>query len=329
MNSINILGKNFKIIDSIDRITIADSFVVRQNKIGTANGEAKLYLGHDSKSLREFFGLNGFKIDCFLLKADLLKYLSESKDEYLTPEQNYIRGSELPSLWEERLTTVERQNQILQFELIEQSQIAGPRVYAKSDSPNYELIRQLSLPNISYISIIKIQQIDTGKIFYYFRLFVDFFGQVEHPYFISKVDSEIDRSNIDNLEKQQLKNARIGQGEYRRKLLELCPICPITLIGDDRLLIASHIKPWSRSSDFEKIDPLNGFMFTPTYDYLFDRGFISFTDDKRLLLSPFLSNLTYSKLRLFPNKSLDQLNTQGKEKYLEYHRNNIFRFPSQ
>jgi hypothetical protein len=33
----------------------------------------------------------------------------------------------------------------------------------------------------------------------------------------------------------------------------MCPFCPITLISDDRLLIASHIKPWVASDDFEKL----------------------------------------------------------------------------
>lgn len=42
-------------------------------------------------------------------------------------------------------------------------------------------------------------------------------------------------------------------------------------VSDDRLLIASHIKPWAASDEKEKIDPKNGFMFTPTFDFLFDR----------------------------------------------------------
>ena len=53
--------------------TIADSFVVRQNKIGGGNGEAKLYVGNDNNEIRGFFGSSGFTIPCFLLKRDLLK----------------------------------------------------------------------------------------------------------------------------------------------------------------------------------------------------------------------------------------------------------------
>jgi hypothetical protein len=49
-------------------------------------------------------------------------------------------------------------------------------------------------------------------------------------------------------EKFTQSHARIGQGKYREKLLKQCPICPITLVSDDRLLIASHIKPWAKSN---------------------------------------------------------------------------------
>lgn len=123
----------------------------------------------------------------------------------------------------------------------------------------------------------------------------------------------------------KLYKARIGQGEYRKNLLSLCPFCPITLVSDDRLLIASHIKPWAASNDFEKTDPMNGFMFTPTFDRLYDRGFLSFTDDKRTILSPFLSNMTYSKLGISDNKTIPHLQISGREIYLEYHRNEILK----
>lgn len=111
----------------------------------------------------------------------------------------------------------------------------------------------------------------------------------------------------DSREKTEKLRARQGQGEYRKKLLEQCPFCPITLISDDRLLIASHIKPWAKSNDFEKTDPYNGFMFTPTIDHLFDRGFITFTDNQEMLLSPFLSKMTYSKLGLSDRKKISNV----------------------
>lgn len=318
------IGKsNYNVIDAKEKITIADSFVVRQNKIGGGNGEAKLYVGNDNPEVRNFFGNTGFTIPCFLLKKDLLQYLEETKTEYLKPEQPYINRELLPNLWNERKKKIESLPDAIEFEVRDQTQIAGPRVYVNSTDQAYKLIRELSLPNITYISVIKIVD-SKGKLFYYFRLFADYFGEVQHPYIIKKEEEAIEQ--IENeTEKLTLSKARVGQGEYRKKLLELCPFCPITLVSDDRLLIASHIKPWAASNDFEKIDPKNGFMLTPTFDFLFDRGFLSFTDDRKTILSPFLSNMTYSKLGISDNKTIPHLPTDGREIYLDYHRTTILK----
>ena len=321
---LNINNKHFTVLDAKEKITIADSFVVRQNKIGKGNGEAKLYVGNDNEEVRNFFGKTGFAIPCFLLKQDLIKYLDETKAEYLKPEQPYVNKDGLPNLWNERKKTIDALPEKIEFEVVEQTQIAGPRVYVNSNDNAYKIIRELSLPNITYISVIKLID-ENQKLSYYFRLFADYFGEEEHPYIIEKEEEEIENFVIDKTEKLQLFRARIGQGDYRRKLLELCPFCPITLISDDRLLIASHIKPWVSSNEFEKTDPFNGFMLTPTFDRLFDRGFLSFTDDKRTILSPFLSNMTYSKLAISDNKLIPHLPIDGREMYLEFHRSTILK----
>ena len=321
---IKLNNQEYKVIDAKEKITIADSFVVRQNKIGGGNGEAKLYVGNDNAEVRGFFGNNGFAIPCFLIKQDLLKYLDDTKAEYLKPEQPYINKDILPQLWNERKAKIDALPEKIEFEVVEQTQIAGPRVYVNSNDRAYKIIRELSLPNITYISVVKLLD-ENGKLNYYFRLFADYFGEEEHPYVVEKEEEQIEETIIDKAEKIQLYRARIGQGEYRKNLLALCPFCPITLISDDRLLVASHIKPWVASNDFEKTDPLNGFMLTPTFDRLFDRGFLSFTDDKKTILSPFLSNMTYSKLSISDNKIIPHLPIAGRENYLEYHRKNIFK----
>jgi hypothetical protein len=308
---INILNKEYEVLDTKEKITIADSFVVRQNKIGGGNGEAKLYVGQDNQEIRSFFGRESFSIRCFLLKKDLLNYLEETKVEYLNPEQPYINRDIFPNLWQERVEKINQLNELIEFEIIEQSQISGPRIYVKSTDNAYKIIRELSLPNITYISIVKIINLQ-GELFYYFKLFVDYFGDIQHPYTIREEEKEVEK-----LEKKEnglvLTTARRGQGKYRQELLNLCPYCPITMVSDDRVLIASHIKPWAKSNNMEKIDPMNGFMFTPTFDYLFDRGFMTFTKDKRTKLSPFLSKMTYSKLGISDNKIIYQLPLEGRE----------------
>lgn len=320
---IQLLNEPFKVLDTKEKITIADSFVVRQNKIGGGNGEAKLYIGQENQETRDFFGIYGFGIKCFLLKKDLLKYLDETKEEYLNPEQPYVNREALPNLWNERLKKVSELPDRIEFEVTEQTQIDGPRIYIKSNDKAYKLIRELSLPNITYISAVKLLDND-GKVYYYFRLFADYFGDVQHPYTIEKEQQEIEELESEE-EKKTLTRARVGQGKYREELLKLCPFCPITLVSDDRLLIASHIKPWAKSNDFEKTDPLNGFMLTPTFDFMFDRGFLSFTDDKKSILSPFLSKMTYSKIGISDDKIFSHLPTEGREEYLEYHRTELLK----
>jgi putative restriction endonuclease len=315
---------DFKVVDTKEKITIADSFVVRQNKIGGGNGEAKLYIGQDVQETRSFFGNNDFAITCFLIKSDLQKYLEETKVEYLKPEQPYINKENLPNLWNERKKKIDALPKRIDFEVVEQTQIAGPRVYVNSTDQAYKIIRELSLPNITFISVVKLLD-ENGKLNYYFRLFADYFGEAEHPYTIEKEEEKIEETIDDKLERTQLYRARIGQGEYIKNLLALCPFCPITLVSDDRLLIASHIKPWVASNDIEKIDPLNGFMLTPTFDRLFDRGFLSFRNDKKTILSPFLSNMTYSKLGISDNKIISHLPIAGREEYMEYHRTEVLK----
>lgn len=326
MQTIVINNQTFEVLDVKEKITIADSFVVNSNKIGKGNGEAKLYIGNESQELRSFFGSKGFVIKCFLLKKDLLQYLNDTEDEYKNPEQLYRDKDKFPLLWTERVNAINLANQVLEFEIHEQQQISGPRIYVKSANSSYQIIRELSIPNITYISIVKLKNLSNNEIIYYFRLFADYFGEKEHPIKSIQEEQEILIANtMPTTEELQLLKARRGHGRYRTQLLELCPFCPITMITDDRLLIASHIKPWAKSNDFEKTDPYNGFMFSPTFDFLFDRGFMSFTDDRKTILSPFLSKMTYSKIGISDNKLITMLPVEGREKYLDYHRKNIFK----
>lgn len=326
MENITILGKSYKIIDAIEKITLADSFVVKSNKIGTAHGEAKFYVGNDNAEIRSFFGENGFVINGFLLKKDLVEFLQDSKEEYLKPEQPYQRPDLLPNLWLERINKAKSLDEFMPFSLHEQTQIAGTRIYVQPEYNKiyFKLIREFALPNTSYLSAIKLID-EHGNFLFYFKPFVDYFGEYENPYAEAEEEKILKEDDLPIEIKEQLIRARKGQGKYRQALLQECPFCPITLISDDRLLIASHIKPWVKSDDNEKIDPKNGFMLTPTYDLLFDRGFISFTDDQKMIISPWLSKMTCSKLNIAPEKQYPMLPINGRKNYLKYHRHNIFK----
>lgn len=124
--------------------------------------------------------------------------------------------------------------------------------------------------------------------------------------------------------KDVLTAIRIGQNEFRKKLIVSLKKCPITGIDDIRILTASHIKPWTQSTNPERLDVRNGFLFSPTFDRLFDRGLISFSNDKALLVSDSFSERNLSKLNLSRRQIIVDLPVMGREEYLEYHRNKIF-----
>lgn len=80
--------------------------------------------------------------------------------------------------------------------------------------------------------------------------------------------------------------ARIGQGQFRDEVLTRWQnACPVTGLDLKELLTASHIVPWALSNEIEKIDPDNGFPLSPAIDKLFDRGYVSFSDQGQLLIN--------------------------------------------
>ncbi|MBO4242818.1 MAG: HNH endonuclease, partial [Clostridiales bacterium] len=98
-----------------------------------------------------------------------------------------------------------------------------------------------------------------------------------------------------------------------------CCICGVDEIS---LLNASHIKPWSQSDEHEKLDSGNGLLLCPNHDKLFDRGYISFDDDGRILVSARLSEAS----RVFMNidKKMHIQVTEDNKDYLRYHRKFVF-----
>ena len=135
-------------------ITVADSWVMPKNKLGDGNGEAKLYVGSRDK-MEAFFGAIGFTATCFVLRQDLQAYMNAIKAEYLAPSQEYRGKDEMRFLWSERMEKINAlPDGIVDFTIREQSQIAGPRGYVNSSDKIYKLIREISLPLVSYISVV-------------------------------------------------------------------------------------------------------------------------------------------------------------------------------
>ena len=99
---------------------------------------------------------------------------------------------------------------------------------------------------------------------------------------------------------------RLGQQKFRNDLLDRWGgRCALTGLAIPGLLRASHIKPWCDSEPIERHDPDNGLLLAVHIDGLFDRGFISFDQDGRIVLS---SELSQADLRCFGVSSKSKIN---------------------
>lgn len=101
--------------------------------------------------------------------------------------------------------------------------------------------------------------------------------------------------------------------------------CSVTECRMQNVLIASHIKPWRDCNGAgEKLDVMNGLLLIPNLDALFDKGFISFDDDGKIIISSQISEDNQKSLDLNKNMVLRKKPNEGHKIYLEYHRKNIF-----
>ena len=137
---------------------------------------------------------------------------------------------------------------------------------------------------------------------------------------------EIDNISTDNSligkEKEVIIKARVNQGHYREMLLRKYKKCCLCGLSDSRMLIASHIKPWSKSEANEKVDIYNGLLLCPNHDKVFDNGLITFDSNGSIIIS---EQLSYND-RLLLNLKEDMKITFNEKsaKYMIYHRNNVF-----
>lgn len=132
-------------------------------------------------------------------------------------------------------------------------------------------------------------------------------------------DLENDKS-IGTVEKEQLIKSRRGQGIFRYSLLKLYKSqCVATGIDFEDILVASHIKPWAKSNNTEKLDQYNGLLLSPNIDTLFDKGYISFDDDGKVMISDQL------KCKKLPDLNLKINLFEPSKKYMAFHRQEVYK----
>lgn len=124
--------------------------------------------------------------------------------------------------------------------------------------------------------------------------------------------------------KKALIDARLGQGKYRAELIDYWKGCAVTTLKERALLRASHIKPWRDSTNEERLDKFNGLLLIPNLDLAFDKGFITFDSEGKIIISDLLTEIRRKILNINSKMKIKGVNTEN-EKYLKYHRKKVFK----
>ena len=133
---------------------------------------------------------------------------------------------------------------------------------------------------------------------------------------LSKIRS---RKDVPQTTRQQLIDARLGQGRFRRNVEGLWDgACSVSGCALASVLRASHIVAWKRCDDRQRLDGANGLLLTADLDALFDAGLIAFDDDGEMRLSPLLSRGDRKLFRL--PRPLRKKPTPSQRRYLADHR---------
>ena len=134
----------------------------------------------------------------------------------------------------------------------------------------------------------------------------------------------IERTDIGAVEQVRLLRARRGQGVFKQNVMLHENVCRVTRVSDIHHLRASHIKPWSVSTDQEKLSGSNGLLLSPHIDHLFDRGWISFGDREEVLVSKDLTPGLTSAWGIDLDHKVGRF-TDAQSEFLEFHRAEIFK----
>jgi hypothetical protein len=170
--------------------------------------------------------------------------------------------------------------------------------------------------------------------------------QILHDLFTSDNDREVDFLDRDKVKLERspaliaptgptdataVVKIRRGQQFFRQSILNAYGVrCCISNIPVPRLLVASHIKPWSDFPD-NRLDPRNGLCLSTLHDAAFDSGLITLDSTYRVVLSKRLKSYfpqpvleqNFVPFEGQPIRLPDKL-AEPDEEFLAYHREVVF-----
>lgn len=352
-----IANNNYKILNELETLNVPDCFVIGKHKLGDGHGERKFYVSNKD-TMNQFFGWSkdvandkSQTASCFFLKEDIVLYLEMMSKEFQKPKLPYnstTRKFLKEENFEKELEALP-DNELIEFVIYPQNRLNGERGYINSIVPSttnkkhfsqwdgYDKFRKFLLPIISSVQIYKLEDVETNDKKFYWRPYPDFESMANINRLLVLFYSEEKFKNPEEKEKllekyrkrasSAEKNRRNGQSKYRNSLIEDFKECPVTHIQEPNLLIASHIKPWAVCEDNnEKYNPQNGLLLSPLIDRLFDKGYITFTEHGKIVISPLLNEKDKQRISLNTNESyIDDEKIQSRTEFLNYHQKYVFR----
>tara|TARA_R110002049_G_scaffold154032_1_gene318502 strand:+ start:15992 stop:16891 length:900 start_codon:yes stop_codon:yes gene_type:complete len=149
---------------------------------------------------------------------------------------------------------------------------------------------------------------------------------------VSNDIKSIYESSDDLTERDTLIKARIGQGVFRKNVIETWGLgekCLITGIDIKCLLVASHIRPWSKCNGIkDRLDGANGLLLSSNIDKLFDNHLISFenkSDELELVINKKQLPISLAKKlgiqigQKIPFTNVGLTNEENIKKYMKEH----------
>ncbi len=103
---------------------------------------------------------------------------------------------------------------------------------------------------------------------------------------VNKVDADAEMSQREGLDRTVQTTARVGQNFFRAAVLSAYDQkCCITGLSIPRLLVASHIVPWSHDPA-NRVNPRNGLSLSALHDRAFDAGLLTINENMTIRVSP-------------------------------------------
>lgn len=102
---------------------------------------------------------------------------------------------------------------------------------------------------------------------------------------VDEADEQLMPEDFSGETRQVITEQRIKQNFFRRAVLSSYRgRCCMSGLSEPRLLVASHIVPWSKDKA-NRLNPSNGLCLSAIHDRAFDKGLITLSDDFKVIVS--------------------------------------------